>query len=108
MGNLDNKEKEFSQMLAEVTRTAREQMGVISKEQVEEAFKSLELTQQQYALDFQQHRRSPSFSSLLTVCRSGGEIMRRASPKKHTEKNLHFLYRKLALCGIILLCIGIK
>lgn len=53
MGNLDNKEKEFSQMLAEVTRTAREQMGVISKEQVEESFKSLELTQQQYALVYE-------------------------------------------------------
>ena len=53
MGNLDNKEKEFSDILAEVTRTAREQMGVISKEQVEEAFKSLELTQQQYALVYE-------------------------------------------------------
>lgn len=50
MGNLDNKEKEFSDILAEVTRTAREQKGIISEEQVQEAFKSLDLSKEQFEL----------------------------------------------------------
>ena len=43
MGNIDNKEKEFAEILKLVTRTARENHNVISKEQVELAFSELEL-----------------------------------------------------------------
>ena len=37
MGNIDNKEKEFAETLKYVTRLARENRNVISKEQVDEA-----------------------------------------------------------------------
>ncbi len=43
MGNLDNKEKEFAEVLKQVTRTARENKNYITKEQVAEAFDELEL-----------------------------------------------------------------
>ena len=47
MGNIDNKEKEFAEILKLVTRTARENRNVISKEQVAEAFSELELDEKQ-------------------------------------------------------------
>ncbi|MCR4903485.1 MAG: hypothetical protein K6A23_11555 [Butyrivibrio sp.] len=53
MGNLDNKEKEFAKMLADVTRLAREQKGVISSEQVQEAFEELDLSKEQYDLVYE-------------------------------------------------------
>jgi RNA polymerase primary sigma factor len=47
MGNLDNKEKEFAEVLKHVTRTARENKNFITKEQVAEAFEELELDEVQ-------------------------------------------------------------
>ncbi len=47
MSNLDNKEKEFAEILKFVTRTARENKNVISREQVEDAFAELELDEKQ-------------------------------------------------------------
>jgi RNA polymerase primary sigma factor len=47
MGNIDNKEKEFAEILKYVTRTARENKNVISKEQVELAFSELDLDEKQ-------------------------------------------------------------
>ena len=47
MGNLDNKEKEFAEVLKHVTRTARENKNFITKEQVAEAFEELELDETQ-------------------------------------------------------------
>jgi len=47
MGNLDNKEKEFAEILKYVTRTARENRNMISKEQVELAFSELALDESQ-------------------------------------------------------------
>ncbi len=47
MGNIDNKEKEFAEILKLVTRTARENKNVISKEQVNEAFSELDLDDKQ-------------------------------------------------------------
>lgn len=47
MGNIDNKEKEFAEILKYVTRTARENRNVISREQVAEAFAELELDEKQ-------------------------------------------------------------
>ncbi len=52
MGNLDNKEKEFAEILKLVTRTARENKNVISKEQVELAFSELELDEKQLEMVF--------------------------------------------------------
>ena len=51
---MDNKEKEFAQNLEKVTRLAREQKNVISKQQVEDAFAELELneTQMQQIFDY--------------------------------------------------------
>ncbi|MBQ7424746.1 MAG: hypothetical protein IJV21_00590 [Lachnospiraceae bacterium] len=50
MGNIDNKEKEFAEILKFVTRTARENRNVISKEQVEMAFAELDLDEKQMEL----------------------------------------------------------
>lgn len=50
MGNIDNKEKEFAEILKFVTRTARENRNVISKEQVEMAFSELDLDEKQMEL----------------------------------------------------------
>lgn len=50
MGNLDNKEREFAEILKYVTRTARENRNVISMEQVREAFQELELDDKQMEL----------------------------------------------------------
>ena len=52
MGNLENKEKEFAEILKLVTRTARENKNVISKEQVELAFSELELDDNQLNMVF--------------------------------------------------------
>ena len=52
MGNLDNKEKEFAETLKHVTRTARENKNVISREEVIEAFADLELDDAQMAMVF--------------------------------------------------------
>ncbi len=52
MGNIDNKEKEFAETLKFVTRTARENKNVISKEQVEDAFAYLDLDEAQLAMVF--------------------------------------------------------
>ncbi len=52
MGNIDNKEKEFAEILKLVTRTARENHNVISKEQVELAFSELELDEKQLEMVF--------------------------------------------------------
>ena len=53
MGNIDNKEKEFAEILKLVTRTARENKNVISKEQVESAFSELELDDKQMEMVFE-------------------------------------------------------
>ena len=47
MGNIDNKEKEFAETLKYVTRLARENKNVISKEQVDDAFSELDLDERQ-------------------------------------------------------------
>ena len=47
MGNIDNKEKEFAETLKYVTRLARENKNVISKEQVDDAFSELDLDEKQ-------------------------------------------------------------
>ena len=47
MGNIDNKEKEFAETLKYVTRLARENKNVISKEQVDDAFTELDLDDKQ-------------------------------------------------------------
>ena len=47
MGNIDNKEKEFAEILKLVTRTARENKNVITKEQVDLAFSELDLDEKQ-------------------------------------------------------------
>ncbi len=52
MGNIDNKEKEFAEILKLVTRTARENRNVISKEQVELAFSELDLDEKQLSMVF--------------------------------------------------------
>lgn len=52
MGNIDNKEKEFAEILKLVTRTARENRNVISKEQVEMAFADLDLDEKQLSMVF--------------------------------------------------------
>ena len=53
MGNIDNKEKEFAEILKLVTRTARENKNVISKDQVESAFSELELDDKQMEMVFE-------------------------------------------------------
>ena len=52
MSNLDNKEKEFAQILKDVTRTARENKNVISRQEVMDAFAELELDDAQMAMVF--------------------------------------------------------
>ena len=52
MGNIDNKEKEFAEILKLVTRTARENKNIISKEQVTEAFSELDLDEKQLQMVF--------------------------------------------------------
>ena len=52
MGNIDNKEKEFAETLKYVTRLARENRNVISKEQVEMAFSDLDLDEKQLSMVF--------------------------------------------------------
>ena len=47
MSNLDNKEKEFAEILKYVTRTSRENRNMITKEQVEMAFSELSLDESQ-------------------------------------------------------------
>ena len=47
MGNIDNKEKEFAEILKLVTRTARENKNTISKEQIDLAFSELDLDEKQ-------------------------------------------------------------
>ncbi len=47
MGNIDNKEKEFAEILKYVTRTARENKNVITRDQVELAFSELDLDEKQ-------------------------------------------------------------
>ncbi len=53
MGNIDNKEKEFAEILKFVTRTARENRNVISKEEVEQAFEELSLDEKQLAMVYE-------------------------------------------------------
>ena len=53
MGNIDNKEKEFAEILKLVTRTARENRNVISKEQVDLAFSELDLDDKQLAMVYE-------------------------------------------------------
>ncbi|MBE5828644.1 MAG: hypothetical protein E7305_04170 [Butyrivibrio sp.] len=50
MGNIDNKEKEFAEILKLVTRTARENKNVITKEQIDEAFSELDLDEKQLSM----------------------------------------------------------
>ena len=52
MGNIDNKEKEFAEILKLVTRTARENKNVISRAQVEAAFSELDLDEKQMNMVF--------------------------------------------------------
>ena len=53
MGNIDNKEKEFAETLKYVTRLARENKNVISKEQVDDAFSELDLDEKQLAMVYE-------------------------------------------------------
>ena len=50
MGNIDNKEKEFAEILKLVTRTARENKNTISKEQIDMAFSELDLDEKQLTM----------------------------------------------------------
>ncbi len=52
MGNIDNKEKEFAEILKYVTRTARENRNLISSDQVKEAFSELDLDEKQFEMVF--------------------------------------------------------
>lgn len=47
MGNIDNKEKEFAEILKLVTRSARENKNTITKEQIDLAFSELDLDEKQ-------------------------------------------------------------
>lgn len=47
MGNIDNKEKEFAEILKLVTRTARENKNTITKDQIDLAFSELDLDEKQ-------------------------------------------------------------
>lgn len=53
MGNIDNKEKEFAETLKYVTRLARENKNVISKEQVDDAFYELDLDEKQLQMVYE-------------------------------------------------------
>ena len=53
MGNIDNKEKEFAEILKTVTRTARENRNIISTDQVKEAFSELDLDDKQLQMVFE-------------------------------------------------------
>ncbi|WP_029232177.1 hypothetical protein [Butyrivibrio sp. VCB2006] len=53
MGNIDNKEKEFAEILKLVTRTARENKNIISSQQVRDAFAELELDDKQFEMVFE-------------------------------------------------------
>ena len=53
MGNIDNKEKEFAEILKLVTRTARENKNIISKEQVIDAFSEIDLDEKQLEMVFE-------------------------------------------------------
>ncbi len=53
MGNIDNKEKEFAEILKLITRTARENKSVITSEQVREAFSELDLDDKQFEMVFE-------------------------------------------------------
>ena len=53
MGNIDNKEKEFADTLKYVTRLARENKNVISKEQVDDAFSELDLDEKQLQMVYE-------------------------------------------------------
>ena len=53
MGNIDNKEKEFAETLKYVTRLARENKNVISKEQVDDAFSELDLDEKQLQMVYE-------------------------------------------------------
>ena len=52
MGNIDNKEKEFAEMLKLVTRTARENKNMITSEEVRSAFSELDLDDKQFQMVF--------------------------------------------------------
>ena len=53
MGNIDNKEKEFAETLKYVTRLARENKNVISKEQVDDAFSELDPDEKQLQMVYE-------------------------------------------------------
>ena len=53
MGNINNKEKEFAETLKYVTRLARENKNVISKEQVDDAFSELDLDEKQLQMVYE-------------------------------------------------------
>lgn len=53
MGNINNKEKEFAEILKAVTRTARENKNTITTEEVKEAFAELELDDKQFEMVFE-------------------------------------------------------
>ena len=53
MGNIDNKEKEFAEILKQVTRFARENKNVITSEQVKEAFSELDFDDKQFEMVFE-------------------------------------------------------
>ncbi|SDB38824.1 RNA polymerase sigma factor region1.1 domain-containing protein [Butyrivibrio sp. INlla16] len=50
MSNLDNKEKEFTQVLADITKHARRQGGTVTEDEIRDAFENLELSDAQYEL----------------------------------------------------------
>ena len=53
MGNIDNKEKEFAEILKYITRTARENRNQISKDAVTDAFSELDLDEKQFEMVFE-------------------------------------------------------
>ena len=53
MGNIDNKEKEFAETLKYVTRLARENRNVISREQIIDAFSELDLDEKQLQMVYE-------------------------------------------------------
>ncbi len=50
MSNLENKEQEFARLLAELTKSARRQGGVITEEEIDDTFSGLELNDSQLEL----------------------------------------------------------
>ncbi|MBE5860980.1 MAG: hypothetical protein E7301_12795 [Butyrivibrio sp.] len=50
MSNLENKEQLFASILADVTKSARKQGGVITQEEIDQAFEELELSDSQFDL----------------------------------------------------------